>query len=234
MFMKKLLVIVLAVAVMGCAGANKSTYNPPEKHSIRAWSIILPVSQCYPPVQQYRVFIANTKELAAWCDTPNKIILSEGLLERYNDDTLKLIIAHEMAHLKLGHYGEIKTVRNVTTGVMMVLNTIIPGAGWFNYAVNPAVTNNFSKSKESEADLKATEICLNCLKMTREQILKSALTALSGEGGFWSTHPSAADRIINIEAYLNSQIKISPHSPAQTAPASPPPSGKASGKTPSP
>jgi len=158
--------------------------------------------------------------IAAWTDK-TEVHITSGIL-RYDDDTLSLIFAHELAHVKLEHVSRREATSNAVTAALLALDAIIPGAGVLNLIANPAAVNNYSKGQEFEADTKAVDVCVSCLKMSKEQVLKIFTATVSGEGGFWSTHPSAADRIANVENYL----RISPRSLSQTAPAVSPLPGK--------
>lgn len=225
--MRKLLVIVLAVAVMGCAGAP-GRYNSPDALNKRIHSITQSTIKCISPSGHIAVHVGQSSQKIVYIRDNEHIVFSEGMFV-YNDDALKFFMAHEIAHNKLGHSAKRKTASLITTGAMMVAGFFVPGAGLLNYGVNPAVVNNYSKSQEFEADTEAAKACIECMGISKDSIIKTMLqmsTDTKDGGDFWSTHPSWNERIEN--------IKISPHSPAQTAPASPPPSGKASGKTPSP
>jgi hypothetical protein len=85
--------------------------------------------------------------------------LTEGLF-RFGDDTIAFVIAHEIAHAKLKHIRDKRAVSLATTGVMIIAGAIIPGLGFLNYAVNPAVTNNYGKGQEYETDKLASETVL--------------------------------------------------------------------------
>ncbi|HPL63008.1 MAG TPA: M48 family metalloprotease [Syntrophales bacterium] len=192
--MRKFLVIVLLVA--GCA-TNKPYAIPPEINE-RNIRIIESVGRCIAPSQQYPVHIADSKSPNAWFDG-DKFVITEGAFS-FDDDALKFIVAHEFAHEKLGHLTKIKTVGYSTTAAMMVLNVFIPGAGLLNHAVNPAVTNNFNKPQELEADRLASSAC-ECMGIPNErqiEILEGMKARMQEGGSFWAAHPSWDERIRNI------------------------------------
>ncbi len=156
--------------------------------------------------------ILYTENTGAISEAPNRIYLTYGEF-KFSDDVLRFTVAHEMAHLHLNHHAELKAVSIATTGAMLAANFVVPGAGLLNHAVNPAVVNNFSKTKEFEADKKAFDVCVKCLKMPPERVLKAIdeIRSRAGDGGgFWSTHPSWEDRIENITGSATPQQTI-PH-----------------------
>ena len=110
-------------------------------------------------------------------------------------------MCHEIAHNKLGHLANLQITSYVTTGVMIAVDMILPGAGLLNYFINPAVVNNFSKTQEFEADTEASKACL-CLGISisdQIEMLKKLKSATDDSGGFWDRHPSWDERIENIK-----------------------------------
>jgi Zn-dependent protease with chaperone function len=149
---------------------------------------------------RYRLVIVGDKEPNAMADGDDTIYLTAGLF-KYSDETIAFIIAHELSHVKLGHVAKVRAVSYATTGVMTVVGYLVPGAGYLNHVVNPAVTNNYSKLQEYDADKLAWDTCKRCLGFgdtVQRQILESIKNDASGGGGFWSTHPAWEDRIKNI------------------------------------
>jgi Zn-dependent protease with chaperone function len=157
------------------------------------------VNKCISPSKYMPYYISPAKEPNAWVDG-EKIVFTEGVFI-FDDNTLKFIMAHEIAHEKLGHIAKVKTVGYLTTAGMMVLNFIIPGSGLLNYAVHPAVVNNFNKPQELEADRLASEAC-ECMGISKErqiEILNGMKARMQEGGSFWAAHPSWEDRIANIK-----------------------------------
>jgi len=195
--MRKYLVIGL-ILIVGCA-TTYPPYNGPKEYVQQAETIVLAVAPCFSKDYSYQILISESDAPVAWAEAPNKIGFTHGLFKKYDDASLKFIIAHEIAHLRLGHHAEVKGVSIATTGAMIAANFVIPGVGLLNHAVNPAVTRSFSRSAELEADKKAAEACIKCLKISPDKIIQT-VSQFSGDGGFWSTHPSWEDRIKNISA----------------------------------
>jgi Zn-dependent protease with chaperone function len=206
-----LIIIVFAVSFIGCAHTQTATYTIPEHILTRLNKIAKEVSVCIQPRTDLKYYISNDREPNAWV-TEDRLCLTEGLFG-FDDDTLKFVMCHEIAHNKLGHLAKIKTVSYITTGVMMVVDIMLPGAGLLNYLANPAIVNNFSKKQEFEADIEASKACL-CLGISISDqvvILEKLKAAIAGGGKFWDQHPSWDERIENIKkTNIVSSLEVTP------------------------
>jgi len=173
--------------------------NPPYAKLLR---VVQKVSRCVNPGVEYAVYISSKDQINAWVNIAGNITFTQKALEAWNEDTLTLVAAHEIAHDKLGHVAKKMGVSYTTTAIMTIAGYIIPGLGYLNLLVNPAITNNFSKLQEYDADKLAAESCSKCFGMTNErqlQIMRSMKDESKGDGGgFFSTHPAWNDRIENI------------------------------------
>lgn len=194
-----LIIIVFAVSFIGCAHTQTATYTPPQHLAVRMIRIGNEVSVCIQPKTSVEYYISAHQEPNAWI-TEDKLYFTEEIFA-FDDDVLKFVMCHEIAHNKLGHLAKRKTVSYITTGVMIVADIIIPGVGLLNYLANPAVVNNFSKKQEFEADTEASKACLCLGILISEQIemLKKLKSATDDSGGFWDQHPSWDERIENIK-----------------------------------
>lgn len=192
--MKKFLIILLLV---GCAHAP--TYHAPTDLSARMYDIGAEVRHCITPSQHLSHYIDNSQDPGAYI-IENKIVFTEGLFQ-FDDDTLRFVMAHEISHDVLGHIKKSTILNNITIGIALIANAIIPGIGVLNLLVNPTVMSAFSREKELEADKLASETCL-CLGMSIPQqvvVLRNLQAHTPPEGGLWAKHPSWDDRIKNIK-----------------------------------
>ena len=100
--------------------------------------------------QQVSIGIVADDAINAANGGGGKFILTTGLLERANDEQLRGVMAHEIAHEDLGHITRLKLS---ATGVNMVLLKQLATA---NTAVSliegPLITLGFSRSEENQAD----------------------------------------------------------------------------------
>lgn len=219
--MKKFSIIILLLLILlcGCAAKQQSTYVIPQEIKDRpVVSIYKQTLNCLNLREDGAVStlrIHPSKEANAWVDDKNDVFLAEGLF-RYDDDVLTFVIAHELSHAKLKHVRNQRIVSYTTTGVLMVTGLFIPGAGLLNHAVNPAVTNNFSKSQEYDADRLAAETLVTCFNIPVEKqihILESLQADSPDGGGFWARHPSWNDRIKNIKSASLKDLPVTSKEP---------------------
>jgi Zn-dependent protease with chaperone function/predicted small secreted protein len=173
--------------------------NPPYAMLLR---VVQKVGDCLNPGTDYAVYISSKDQINAWMNITGSITFTQKALDAWDEDTLTLVAAHEIAHDKLGHVAKTMGVSYTTSTIMAIAGFIVPGLGYLDLIVNPAVTNNFSKLQEYDADRLAAESCNKCFGMTNErqlEILRSMKRQSKNDGGgFFSTHPAWNDRIENI------------------------------------
>jgi Zn-dependent protease with chaperone function len=100
---------------------------------------------------KYRVAIWDTPGVNAFADGSNfQIVFYRGLLDRLNDEELAYVYAHEVAHIKLGHYGKRVAASIATSVAFAVAGLFIPGLGYMDWVANPLVTRGFGRGQEME------------------------------------------------------------------------------------
>ncbi|MFA5180227.1 MAG: M48 family metalloprotease [Syntrophales bacterium] len=206
MAMKKFIIIIILILLNGCAAKQELITSPtPQTVGNRpAVAMYQKTRDCLKLSDDgitTDIRFVQTKQLGAYIDSENTIYFTVGLF-KYDDITVTFIIAHELSHAKLNHIRNRNIASVATTGIMTVAGFIIPGLGYLNYAVNPAITRNFGKSQELDADRLASETLVKCFGISVDQQIPSLITWLydgPDGGGFWSTHPSADDRIASIK-----------------------------------
>ena len=163
---------------------------------------------------EYRVAILDTPEMNAFADgTKFQIVFYKGLLDRLNDEELTYVYAHEVAHIKLGHYGKRVAASVVTSVVFSVAGFFIPGAGYLDWVANPLVTKGFSRSQEMDADLLAVKSIGQCCSISPgaaisalgkfEEVRKLKGYKEEDRVGILDTHPSLEERIKKIKQEVN-------------------------------
>lgn len=193
---KKLLVFGLVLILIGCASAPKQTYTPAPGMMDKLVKNMNETWRCIKGKDQLWFFISSAQGHGAWIEG-NKVYITESLLRDLNDDAIQFVLAHEIAHNKLGHIEKAQAVSYATTGLLVVADLFVPGIGLLNHAVNPAIVNNFSKLQEYDADEEAAAAC-ECLGIDAVETMRSLRPFTRGGGGFWDQHGSWEDRIENI------------------------------------
>ncbi len=186
-----------------------NTKNP---KMARIYSIVYKVGKCINSDVDYDVFISNKNEPNAWVNISGNITFTKEALEKFDDDALTFVAAHEIAHDKLGHVAKKMAVSSTITGALVVANVFLPGAGLLNHIINPTITNNYSKTQEYDADQMASVHCAQCFDMSIERQIaimqKIEKISKSSGGGFWATHPSWENRIKSVATTTKASSEI--------------------------
>jgi len=173
------------------------------------------IARCADPGVTYRYMVIESGEINAFMDSrQNAVCLTSGLMNAMDDKELAFVVAHEVSHNVLGHYGKKVIASHVTTGAMLVADAIVPGLGYLNYIINPIVTNAFSREFELDADGKAAEIVLNCMDISVEDSMAALLrtkTLSRNSSTFilFASHPPFDDRVQNLAKSFS--IKTDPN-----------------------
>jgi putative metalloprotease len=125
--------------------------------------------------------------------------ITTGLLQKANDDQLRAILAHEIAHEDLGHVAKTQTL---ATGVglgIALLDQIFPGSAALTPIAGQLVVSSYSRKEEGEADAHGVTL-LKRAGFDGKNMMANTLTWLQSteggsSGGFFATHPATEDRI---------------------------------------
>jgi Zn-dependent protease with chaperone function len=216
--MKRLSVSLLIFVLIfsACATAPKSDvetiypYENPELYGRiqRIGERLLPVMDNENRAK-YRAAILDTPEVNAFADGSKfQIVFYKGLLDRLNDEELTYVYAHEIAHIKLGHYGK-RVVASVATSVAFtVAGLFVPGLSYLDWVANPIVTRGFSRGQEMDADILAVKSIGQCCSISPDAAISSLgklqeIRKLKGYKeedriGILDTHPALEERMKKI------------------------------------
>ena len=154
-------------------------------------------------VDQTRVGIINQDEINAANAGNCEFYVTVGLLCRANDDQLRGVLAHEIAHQDLGHVAKAQ-VLGAGLGILSAgLQQLFPGAGALAPIAGELVARGHSRTEEYAADRHAVQI-LQRTGHSKLDLIESLtwirrVSGASGGGGFLSTHPALDDRIATIQ-----------------------------------
>jgi predicted Zn-dependent protease len=151
---------------------------------------------------QVRIGIINENEINAANAGNCEFYVTMGLLRRANDDQLRGVLAHEIAHQDLGHVAKAQVLGAGLNIGAAVLQQLFPAAGVLAPVAGELVARGYSRNEEYAADRHGVDILLRA--GYSKQTMLDALTWVrrvggSGGGGFLSTHPGIDDRIATIE-----------------------------------
>lgn len=154
-------------------------------------------------VDQTRVGIINQSEINAANAGNCEFYVTLGLLRRANDNQLRGVLAHEVAHQDLGHIAKAQVLGAGINILAAGLQQLFPGAASVAPVAGELVARGYGRSEEYAADKHAVDI-LSRTGYGKDTMLDALTwirrTSGSGAGGgFLSTHPALDDRIATIQ-----------------------------------
>lgn len=199
----------LLLMIAGCAVASgPSTPSAPDIRQVapaqaqRLYRIMTPLLKAMDkpkdPKQVY-IGIMDDADINAANAGGGQFYVTRGLLQKANDQQLRGIMAHEIAHDDLGHVAKLQTLGvGLNIGVIL-LEQLFPGSSAVTPIAGSLIASGYSRGEESAADRHAVEI-LNRAGYSKEDLINALqwVERESGEGGgggFLSTHPETGDRI---------------------------------------
>jgi predicted Zn-dependent protease len=202
-----------AVAANILAIYKPYTANPELTNYLNLICQVLVINSAQPAVyNDYHVVILDSVELNALSTPGGHIFITKGLIDiAPSEDALAGIIAHELAHIMLKHglkmiddmkiVSEAGTMAQRASSFSGKSNTgIISFRNSVTEIFDSMVKSGYSQPQEFEADTLAVELLATACYDSRG--LLEALGVLQNarqQGGIFSTHPSPAQRIANIE-----------------------------------
>jgi predicted Zn-dependent protease len=127
-----------------------------------------------------------------------EFLVTTGLLQKANDNQLRGVLAHEIAHDDLGHVARAQVLGvGLNLGVIL-LEQLIPGSSAVTPVAGTLIARGHSRSEELEADRHAVEI-LERAGYPKEVMIDALAWVMKSSpqdgGGFLSTHPATSERI---------------------------------------
>jgi beta-barrel assembly-enhancing protease len=127
-----------------------------------------------------------------------QFLITTGLLRKANDDHLRGILAHEIAHDDLRHPAKMQLVGTGLTLGAALLEQVFPGSGVVTPIAGTLIASSYSRPQELEADRHAVTI-LRRAGHSKEPMIKALTWILQVQGnsggGLLSTHPATEERI---------------------------------------
>ena len=167
----------------------------------RLQRVMLPLAaKMNKPLQsgQIKVGIMDDPHINAASAGNGEFYVTTGLLEKANDDQMRGVLAHELAHDDLGHVAKAQRLgAGLQIGVVL-LDQILPGSGAVTPIAGQLIARSYSRKEEYDADRHGAEI-LQRAGFSRD-VMINTLTWLNeteggSSGGFFATHPATGDRI---------------------------------------
>jgi putative metalloprotease len=197
----------LAASHEGSASPGVTTAVPRPRATVdatqagRLQRLMLPIVKVmdHPvPANQLKVAITDDPQINAANAGGGQFFVTSGLLQKANDDQLRAILAHELAHQDKNHVAKAQVLGVGLNIGAAILNQIFPGSGALAPLAGELVANKYSRTEEYAADKHGAELLVRA--GYSKQMMIDALTWLmqisgSDSGGFFATHPGTGDRI---------------------------------------
>ena len=163
------------------------------------------------PDETYEGVLWQDDFMNAWVTVDNKINTTAEM--NYHLETHErrvAVVAHELAHLKLGHYYQKLGVHIATNAIILATEINYPGSQHYTNTIGGIGLSAFSRSKESEADRIAIQYLekanynkedfLDLLYWMRDNFPSTFHNPLT------ATHPHISDRIHDIKLLNQPEI----------------------------
>jgi predicted Zn-dependent protease len=169
--------------------------------SERLRSVMIPLIQAmdHPcSADEVQIRIIDQSEVNAGSAGGCQFIVTAGLLRQANDDQLRGVLAHEIAHQDLGHVAQAQ-VLNAGLGIgAALLERYFPGSSALTPIAGTLIARGYGRTEEYAADRHGVDI-LRRAGYPAEIMVDTLnwLREISGDGGggFLSTHPAIDERI---------------------------------------
>ena len=201
------IVVILLAGAGGAASfkedsTDRREYLPAhgEQQLARVRAVMLPLvraSNKRIPPNQIRLSIVDDAAINAASAGDGRYILTTGLLRRANDDQLRGVLAHEIAHEDLGHPAKAQIIgAGLSVGVAL-LEQLFPGSSSFTPIAGTLISNNYTRPLELEADRHAVTLLERAgySKHTMVDTLNWLMRRAGNSGGGLSSHPATSERI---------------------------------------
>src|SRR5262245_1827489 len=167
----------------------------------RLHAVMMPLIQamdhpCSP--NEVRISLLNQSEINAGNAGGCQFLVTAGLLQQANDDQLRGVLAHEIAHQDLGHVARAQ-VLNAGLGVgAALLERFFPGSSALTPIAGTLIARGYGRTEEYAADRHGVDI-LRRSGYPAEIMVNTLnwLRGISGDSGrrFLATHPAIEERI---------------------------------------
>jgi len=208
-YKSKIIFLLLFLFVTSCSGSNTQICHLGSSlsclNAMEVWgqSINRVVVANFPDeLGFYKPVVHKASFSNAWVTTGGDINITLSLLRNLDEAGRICVISHELAHLKSSHYFSKVGISTFTSAVMSAAGTFVPGLGYLDHLVNPAITNSFGRQFELSADELAVEY-IKKTGLTKADYVKFLYwmkenldgSDRSATASIFSTHPATQERI---------------------------------------
>ncbi len=166
----------------------------------------------------YHFAVLDSDEVNALSTPGGFVFVSRGFLQLLTDeDMLAAVLAHEIGHIVLGHGTKAISQSNMSKALLNLGKEVAISQGGYGVSevtsifgdsvtdvVDTLITKGYSRSQEYEADQYAYDLLQRAHfdPLALIEVLEK-LHGISINGGWFSTHPDAEDRVDNLKERNN-------------------------------
>jgi beta-barrel assembly-enhancing protease len=200
---KSFLILLFLFLLVGCQ-STKSVNCAGCAYDLFLWKTAVDtIALANFPEEEFNAVVHYADFSNAWVTTGNKINITANLLQELSKEQRIAVAAHEIAHLKAGHYYTKLGVSILTSIGFSVLNIFVPGAGYSEYLVKPVLVSGFSRPQELEADKMGVEYMIRAGYSSEYflqllEVFRKNSGDKSREASYFSTHPANEERVQQI------------------------------------
>jgi predicted Zn-dependent protease len=175
MFASTIAILILAVLTTGCAvetgsaprrapqqTPRSSTSRPLDaRQTERVQRVMMPLLHATNNprrLSEIRVRVIDDPNINAANAGGGEFQVTTGLLAKANDEHLRGVLAHEIAHDDLGHVARAQTLGTRLNIGVILLEQLIPGSSAVTPIAGALIARSYSRSEELEADRHGVEI----------------------------------------------------------------------------
>jgi predicted Zn-dependent protease len=152
--------------------------------------------------EEVQIAVSSDNEINAANAGNCQFLVTAGLLRRANDEQLRGVMAHEIAHQDLGHVAKAQILGAGLNVGAALLQQLIPASGALIPIAGTFIARGYGRKEEYAADRHAVDI-LRRAGYSKDTMI-DALSWIrrvsgTGGGGFLSTHPALDDRIAELQ-----------------------------------
>lgn len=185
------------------ASSSYDRVNPREADRLRQVMIPLLRAMDHPcPRENVQIAVSSDSEINAANAGNCQFLVTAGLLRRANDEQLRGVMAHEIAHQDLGHVAQAQVLGTGLSVGAALLQQLFPATGALGPIAGTLIARGYGRKEEYEADRHGVDI-LRRAGYSKDTMI-DALNWIrrvsdAAGGGFLSTHPALDDRIAELQ-----------------------------------
>ncbi len=154
------------------------------------------------PIRDVQIGVSNDSDINAANAGNCQFLVTAGLLRKANDEELRGVMAHEIAHQDLGHVAKAQILGEGLNIGAALLQQLFPASGALTPIAGTLIARGYGRTEEYEADRHGVDI-LRRAGYSKETMIEALSWVRresgAGGGGFLSTHPALDDRIAELK-----------------------------------